>query len=270
MTSEMTSNDQNCEIYSAFAALYDRFMDNIPYRAWAEHIQKILCKHNISDGLILDLGCGSGTITCMLSDMGYDMTGLDSSAEMLEEAMEKLDGRNILYLHQDIRDFELYGTMRAIISVCDPLNYITDKRQLSRVFRLVNNYLDPGGLFIFDMHTPHYYRDTLGCRSFARTCEDAAYIWENYFDGRSCRNEYYLTLFRQNDDGSYERAEEEHIERAYDEVYIRRELERAGLKVISVTDGYSFRKASENSERLVYTAQLPKNTRKRCEVDITQ
>lgn len=251
------------EIYSAFAALYDKFMDDVPYQAWTDHIHKILCKHNINDGLVLDLGCGSGTLTGMLSDKGYDMTGIDASVEMLEKAMEKRGERDILYLNQDIRAFELYGTMRAVISVCDPLNYITDKRELRHVFRLVNNYLDPGGLFIFDMHTPFYYGKVLGDGTFAQTRADAAYIWENSFDRKSGLNEYYLTLFSENADGGYDRAEEEHTERAYEQVYITEELTRAGLNVLSVTDGYSGRRPHEKSERLVYTAQLPKDTVKK-------
>ena len=249
------------KIYSAFAAAYDGYMDNIPYSKWTSHICKILCKHNISEGLVLDLGCGSGTVTTMLSDRGYDMTGIDASEDMLREAADKRGDRNILYLEQDMRSFELYGTMKAVISVCDSMNYLTDKRDIRKVFRLVNNYLDPGGLFIFDMHTAYYYGHELGSRTFARTGMNGAYIWDNYFDAGSGKNEYFLTLFEENPDGSYARSEEEHIERAYDAVYIIRELEKAGLNVLSVTDGYTDRKAGEKSTRLLFTAQLPEGSK---------
>ena len=143
--------------YEKFAQVYDLFMDNIDYEGWAEYVTDRLREYEITDGLVLELGCGTGTVTEMLADAGYDMIGIDNSEEMLAEAMEKRaeSGHDILYLLQDMQDFELYGTVRAVISVCDSMNYLTDEEDLEYVFALVNNYLDPGGLFIFDMNTVH-------------------------------------------------------------------------------------------------------------------
>ena len=250
------------EIYSAFSDSYDEFMDEIPYSRWARYIHKTLCKHNVQDGLVLDLGCGSGTLTALLSDQGYDMTGVDASSEMLEKAVEKRGDRNILYLQQDIREFELYGTMRAVVCTCDTLNYITDKRELKKVFRLVNNYLDPGGIFIFDVHTEFYYEHELGSRVFADVRDDNAYIWNNYYDRKTCVNSYCLTLFSESSDGTYERSEEVHYERAYDKVYISDALLDAGLNVLAVSDDYTDRSPGEESVRLTFTAQLPEKAKK--------
>ena len=152
------------EAYGKFAQVYDLFMDNIDYESCAGYVEKHLKALGIEDGLVLELGCGTGTMTGLLAQKGYDMIGVDNSEEMLAEAMKKKmeTGQDILYLLQDMQEFELYGTVRAIISVCDSLNYITDRKELLQVFRLVNNYLDPGGIFLFDMNTVHKYRDILG------------------------------------------------------------------------------------------------------------
>ena len=128
------------EAYSEFAGVYDLFMDNVPYEAWRDYIVEILKSHNITDGIVLDLGCGTGKMTRLLAQAGYDMIGVDASEEMLAVAMEhkSLDS-SILYLNQDMRAFELYGTVKAVISVCDSINYITKEEDLLAVFRMVNN-----------------------------------------------------------------------------------------------------------------------------------
>ena len=129
-------------------------MDNVPYEEWGRYIQGMLCKYGVKDGIVLELGCGTGTMTEILAGYGYDMIGVDNSEDMLELAMEKRmkSGHDILYLLQDMQEFELYGTVRAAVSVCDSVNYITEPEELEEVFRLVNNYLDPGGIFLFDFN----------------------------------------------------------------------------------------------------------------------
>ena len=145
------------ESYGKFAQVYDLFMDNVDYEAWADYLEECLKSEGIGNGLVAELGCGTGTMTGLLAQKGYDMIGVDNSEEMLAEAAEKKmeSGQDILYLLQDMREFELYGTVQAVISVCDSLNYITDREELKQVFRLVNNYLDPGGIFLFDVNTVH-------------------------------------------------------------------------------------------------------------------
>ena len=132
--------------YTSFAQVYDTFMDNVPYQQGCDYLCKLLHQHGIDQGLIAELGCGTGSLTERLAAAGYDMIGIDNSPDMLELAQEKrvASGSDILYLLQDMREFELYGTVRGIISFCDSINYITDPDDLLQVFRLVNNYLDPG------------------------------------------------------------------------------------------------------------------------------
>ena len=185
------------EAYTSFARVYDIFMDNVPYNEWADYLGKILKEYGIDDGLVLDLGCGTGNMTEMLASSGYDMIGVDNAEEMLEIAMEKKveSGHDILYLLQDMREFELYGTVRAVISACDSVNYITDDEDLTEVFRLVNNYLDPEGLFVFDFNTEYKYREILGEQTIAEDREECSFIWDNYYDEDERINEYELTLF---------------------------------------------------------------------------
>ena len=196
------------EAYTSFAYVYDTFMDNVPYGEWARHIREKLCEHGVTDGIVLDLGCGTGTMTERLAGYGYDMIGVDNSEEMLELAMEKKteSGYDILYLLHDMRGFELYGTVRAVVSVCDSVNYITEPDELEEVFRLVNNYLDPKGIFLFDFNTVHKYRDVIGDSTIAEDRGVCSFIWDNRYYEKEQINEYDLTLFIAEDFNPMENA----------------------------------------------------------------
>ena len=155
--------------YENFARVYDLFMDNIPYEEWCGYLTGLLQEYGVTEGLVLELGCGTGNMTRLLANRGYDMVGVDNAPDMLEIAMEKrqAEGQDILYLFQDMREFELYGTVKAVVSLCDSMNYILEEEELLQVFRLVNNYLDPGGVFIFDLNTAYKYREVLGEQTIA-------------------------------------------------------------------------------------------------------
>ena len=234
------------EQYSTFAEVYDTFMDNVPYDEWIKNIARNLKEHKIDDGLVLDLGCGTGTVTEGLAALGYDMIGVDSSEDMLAIAMEKnvKSGFDILYLCQDIVDFELYGTVRAIVSCCDTLNYITEKEDLLQVFKWVNNYLEPDGVFIFDVNSEYKYEELLADNTFAENRDDSSFIWENTFDNDSRINEYALTLFIKEEDDLYRKHEEFHYQRAYSKDELADLLKKAGLKIESI---------KETEDRLYYT-----------------
>lgn len=242
--------------YTSFAEVYDEFMDNIPYEEWASYIIKLLQSHNIYDGLMLDLGCGTGTLTRILSKKGFDMIGIDNSTDMLEIARSKQENPdNILYLLQDMREFELYGTVKSIISVCDSINYITDPNDLLTVFKLVNNYLDPKGLFIFDFNSVHHYQDILADNTFAEDRQDNSFIWDNYFDEESCINEYMLSLFIKQEDGLYKKYIEEHYQRGYSVSEITSLISKSGLKLVSVFDAFTENEPTEESTRIYVIAR---------------
>ena len=245
------------EAYGKFAQVYDLFMDNVDYEGWADCLEKHLKEEGIEDGLVLELGCGTGTMTGLLARRGYDMIGVDNSEEMLAEAMEKKveDGLDILYLLQDMQEFELYGTVYAAVSVCDSLNYITEKEELLQVFRLVNNYLDPGGIFLFDMNTVHKYRDILGDDTIAENRDEGSFIWENSYDPDTGLNIYELAVFLPREDGLYEKCEELHCQRAYEQAEIEALIREAGMEIVGVYDAYTDKPASPDSERLLFIAR---------------
>lgn len=247
------------EAYTSFAEVYDQFMDNVPYREWADFLQEILREEGISDGLVLDLGCGTGSMTEELAGRGYDMIGVDNSEDMLEIAMEKRQesGHDILYLLQDMQEFELYGTVRAVVSVCDSVNYVTEKEELEQVFRLVNNYLDPGGIFVFDFNTEYKYREVLGDRTIAENREDSSFIWDNYYYEEEHMNEYELTLFIQETDQKelYHKYQETHFQRAYTLEEIGELLERSGLRFVAAYEDYTKDAPGKGSERICVVAR---------------
>ncbi|MFV0466492.1 MAG: class I SAM-dependent DNA methyltransferase [Lachnospiraceae bacterium] len=226
------------EEYTGFAEVYDLFMDDVPYEKWHRHLHSILNSHAISEGLILDLGCGTGKMTRLLSEDGYDMIGLDLSEEMLAIAQKKEQERqdSILYLNQDMREFELYGTVKAIVSICDSINYITDEKDLLHVFELVNNYLDPGGLFIFDFNTIYKYEEILGDQTICENREEGSFIWDNYYNSETMINMYDMTFYIKDEDGRYSRYDEMHFQKAYRIETLRRFIEEAGLEFLSLCD----------------------------------
>ena len=223
--------------YHAFALVYDRMMEEIPYDEWCNFVTDQLKKFGIEDGLMLELGCGTGTLTEMFDATGFDMIGVDNSEEMLAEAVEKREqsGRSILYLNQDMREFELYGTVRAVISLCDTMNYLTEYDDLVNVCRLVNNYLDPNGIFLFDLKTDHYFK-SIGCQSFCDADEEVSFIWDNDYDEEKRINSYALTLFVQEEDNRYERFDEYHEQRAFSIDEVRCAIEESGMIFLSAID----------------------------------
>lgn len=245
------------ESYTGFASVYDIFMDNVPYQEWADYVRKLLVSMNVEQGLVLDLGCGTGSFTEELSKMGYDMIGVDNADEMLQIAMDKLNQSNldILYLQQDMREFELYGTVKAVVSICDSLNYILEEEELLEVFRLVNNYLDPKGIFIFDMNTIYKYRDLEGDNTFAENREDCSFIWENYYDETDRINEYQLTLFVKEEKGLYQKYEEIHYQKAYEIPKIIELIEKSGMEFVAVYDAFTKNSPHEKSDRVYFIAR---------------
>lgn len=242
------------EAYTSFAQVYDLFMDNVPYEQWGEYLCDLFKEYEIEDGLVLDLGCGTGKLARYMSEKGYDMIGVDYSYDMLDIAREQSDA-SILYLLQDMREFELYGTVRGVYSACDSLNYIMEADELRAVFALVNNYLDPGGVFVFDINTPFKYKELLAENTFAENRKEGSFIWENFYDEEEGINEYDLTLYIQAEDGSFQRFEETHFQKCYELQEIQRLLEEAGLEFVAMYDAYTKESVSEQSEKVLFIAR---------------
>lgn len=245
------------EAYTSFAQVYDTFMDNIPYEEWAEYLTELLAEYGIEDGLVLELGCGTGSMTEILAEKGYNMIGADNSEDMLEIAMEKKEksGHDILYLLQDMREFELYGTVRAVVSICDSVNYITEEDELREVFRLVNNYLDPKGVFIFDFNTKYKYETVLGDRTIAENRDECSFIWDNYYYEEEEINEYELTLFIQKEKDLYRKFEEIHYQKAYTLEQMVRLVKESGLEYVTAYDAFTREQPTKTSERIYMVAR---------------
>ena len=240
--------------YENFARVYDELMDNVPYEEWAQFILNLLQDRKITEGLVLELGCGTGKLMTLLGKAGFDMIGVDNSVEMLQIAREKTS-QDFLYLLQDMQEFELYGTVRAVVSVCDSLNYITEREELLQVFRLVNNYLDPEGIFLFDMNTVHKYRDLMGDTTIAENREEGSFIWDNSFDEEEGLNYYELAVFLPREDGLYEKCEEVHCQKAYPQEEIESLIKEAGMDLLAVYDAYTMEPATKDSERMFFVAR---------------
>lgn len=258
------------EIYTDFARVYDELMDNTPYEEWGNRLDELIRKYGVSaperdaenlldseKNLVVDLGCGTGTLAELLYEKGYDMIGVDASESMLNIAMDKKAerGSEILYLQQDMRELELYSTVGTVYSVCDSLNYILEEEELKTVFSLVNNYLFPGGIFIFDFNTDYKYREVIGNTTITENREDCSFIWENYYDPEEEINEYDLTIFVQEEENLFRRFTETHFQRGYTVEQMLRLVEEAGMKVVEVKDADTGEAVTEQSERVYMVAR---------------
>ena len=245
------------EAYTGFASVYDTFMDNIPYGEWCGYLTGLLKEQGVPDGLVLDLGCGTGSLTELLADSGYDMIGIDNSDEMLELALEKKEksGKDILYLCQDMREFELYGTVAAVVSICDCMNYVLEPEELQEVFRLVNNYLDPGGVFIFDLNTEYKYREIMGDSTIAEDREDSSFIWDNQYEEEERLNIYDLSIFVREEKDLYRKYHETHYQRAYSLAEVKEALTAGGMEFVAAYDAFTREAPREDSERIYVIAR---------------
>lgn len=233
--------------YGKFAEVYDALMQDVPYGEIANLIEQEIKAQGVPNPLVLDLACGTGTLTGLLQKKGFDMIGADSSQEMLFVAQKKHP--DILFLNQSMEDFELYGTVGSICCCLDSINYLTEDGALDTVFRLCNNYLEPGGLLLFDINSEYKFSHVLADNIFTFDSDDIFYTWENYYmkDEKLC--DFYLTFFVKQ--GSlYERFDETHTERCYSETEIREALARNGFSVKKVLDGFTNHPAHQESERL--------------------
>ena len=280
----------NMNAYEVFASVYDELMDNIPYDDWCTYIIEVLKKYGVNEGLICELGCGTGEITERLSAAGYDMIGIDNSYEMLEMANEKkidTGHESILYLMQDMREFELFGTVNAIVCVCDSINYLTELSDITQVFRLANNYLESRGIFVCDFKTRHYFRDVVADSTIAEDRDDVSFIWDNYYDTETDINELTLSLFLPENPVPTNKAANVHTDsatsynstyneysdvsddecplyRKYQEFHYQRGLTLedmrkcvadSGMELVAMYDAFTFEPATDSSERVYVVAR---------------
>ena len=240
------------DAYGKFAHVYDRLMDDVPYCQIANLIDREIKLQKINNNIVLDLACGTGTLTGLLREKGYEMIGADSSTEMLIKAREK--NPDVLFLNQSMEELELYGTAGAIVCCLDSINYLTEDGALDRVFKLCNNYLEPGGLLMFDVNSEYKFTHILADNIFTFDSEDIYYTWENDYSPQEKLCDFYLTFFVKRGE-VYERFDEIHTERCYSDKEISEALKRNGFSVKKKCDGFSDEKAKTTSERIFYVCE---------------
>ena len=257
-----------CEGYEAIARVYDKLNAEIDYVAWADFFETVFDRYLPSrPELVLDLACGTGRMTLELASRGYDMIGVDGSADMLGEALLQNDGRyNILWLQQDMRSFELYGTVGAVTCCLDSLNYLLGDGELEKCFSLVHNYLDPDGLFLFDMNTPYKFQHVYGNNHYILEGELPPFEegelpspifcgWQNQFSPETKLCDFDLTLFEETEDGTYLRSDEHQQERCYSLEEITHALKNTHMELLGVFSDWQFSTAAPETERWYFVAR---------------
>ena len=245
--------------YNSFAKGYDILTQNIPYRKRGEYFHALFQKYRKETGILLDLACGTGSLSEVMAELGYDVIGVDSSEEMLMEAMEKKyhSGKDILYLQQDMRELDLFGTIDFCVCALDSLNHLTSTADLQKVFEQVSLFLAPGGLFVFDMNTLYKHERILSANTFIYDCDGVYCAWQN----SECQNgmiEISLDLFYEREDGSYQRESDVFAERAYPPEEIQALLGHTNLELIGCYGEDAFEPPAENAERIVYLVKSTK------------
>jgi SAM-dependent methyltransferase len=243
--------------YVSLARFYDSLTRDVPYGAIADYYEALFKQTNLNVKTILDMACGTGTLTCMLAERGFDMIGVDASAEMLSVASEKsydMENRPLL-LNQPLELLDLYGTVDAAICSLDGINYVKPDR-LCEVFRRVRLFLEPGGLFIFDINTPSKLKGLDG-EVFLDETEDVYCVWRAAFneEDKACR--YDMDIFAR-DGRKWTRSIEEHIEYAYEPFGLEKLLLEAGFEQVAVYGDLTYEKPTEKEQRLFITAIKPK------------
>ena len=251
-------------IYDILAPIYDKVNADVDYSAWADFIEKII-EREYGDGapeLILDLGSGTGRMTIELASRGYDMTGVDLSPEMLDVARREAEeaglGDKILWLCQDMTEFELYGTVDVTVSCLDSINHLCSPADLDKCLALVHNYLIPDGLFIFDVNGKYKFENVYGDTTYAMEEEGSVCVWQNSYNPRTRICDFYITLFKEEEDGRYARYDDTQRERMYTLRAMKKHLENAGFEYVGAYSDYAFTPAYDSDERIYVVARCKK------------
>lgn len=243
--------------YHSFSNFYDMLTKNISYRNRAEYFDMLIKMHGGKKNILLDLACGTGSLSEALSGMGYDVIGVDSSEEMLNAALDKKleSGCNIQYLCQDMTDLDMFGTIDVTICALDSLNHLPDLAAIERTVQRVSLFCEPSGLFIFDINTPYKHRNILGNNTFVYDIDEVYCVWQNIYHTTDNRVDMSLDFFERREDGSYLRYDDSFSEIAFDGSIIDGLLMRNGFEIAAKYDYDTVLPPRADSEKLVYAAR---------------
>lgn len=242
-------------MYDEFAYLYDELMNDFDYENWYGYIKEIFKRYDKKPVDILEMACGTGSLSYHIAKDGYKLTCFDLSGEMLSIAYDKLKGlKNAKILKQNMIDFTINKSFDSIISICDSINYILDEEDLLKTFINVYKHLNKDGIFIFDINSFFKLKELVGNNTFVEDREDIFYTWQNYYDDENDVCEFYLSFFYSEDGESYIRFDEEHKEKAYRVEKVVELLLKAGFTKVDTYDAFTFDDSREDSERINFVA----------------
>ncbi len=242
--------------YCNFAYVYDLLTSEIDYKKRAGYFDKLVLEHGGFHGILLDLGCGTGKLSEPLSDLGYDVIGVDSSEEMLSVALEKKfeNQKDIMYLNQNMTELDLYGTVDVAISALDSLNHLTDYDDFINALKKVSLFLHPDGVFIFDVNTVYKHREILANNTFVYDYGNVYCVWQNSISDNDIVK-MDLDIFVSENGDNFIRMEDSFSERAYSPLQIESALKEANLAICAIYSEDSFDPPSENEQRLIYVVK---------------
>ena len=247
--------------YDFLAGCYDRLTYDVDYAAWADYIESHFRKKGLPGKTVLDLACGTGSLTYELARRGYEMIGVDLSPDMLNEAMEKDMGGDYIppmFLCQSMDKLDLYGTIDACVCCLDSVNYVTSPKKLQKAFERVHLFLMPGGLFLFDINTPAKLEGLDG-QVFLDETEDTYCVWRAEYSRRRRICSYFMDIFRLDEEtGLWNRGEELHEEYAYTPEELTKYLQQAGFRDIRQYGNLKMRKPVPGEDRIFFTARKDK------------
>ena len=242
--------------YEALAGHYDELTEDVAYTRRADFVEKLMGRSRVPVKTVLDLACGTGTMTAIFTRRGYELVSVDASADMLAVAREKtagIPGEPPVFLQQDMPRLDLYGTVEAAICCLDSLNYLTRPSDLRRTLGRLRLFIQPGGVLIFDVNTP-YKLQNLDGQVFLDEREDVYCVWRTEYNRRSRVCTYYMDLFSQEKGELWRRDFEYHRQRAYTVEELEGYLREAGFTRIRTFGDCRMRPPRENEERIYFCA----------------
>lgn len=242
--------------YDDFSRFYDLLTDNVEYEKRADYFCRLLSMCGINEGILLDLGCGTGSMSLAMAERGFDVIGIDSSVGMLNAAQQKMfaSGKQMLLLNQSMEEIDLYGTVDCAICVLDGINHLKNEKAVKATFEKVSLFMNKGGAFAFDVNTLYKHKFVLADNVFVYEPDGVYCVWQNSFNEADSSVDISLDFFEE-EDGVYYRSGESFTERAYELNDIKTWLEDAGFEVIGIYDDLTLDDVKQNSERAVFLAK---------------